>query len=422
MKKWWKDHRRENAAVLKDKDEVVQALQVERMEVQRLREEQERLKRVIEYHECRTTALSNTCLELQEVNASLTREVIAAKNLPPFIKLERDKASLLIMIGRAILFILSVVMHKTQSITRLRMLVEAVFESQLFGSFLTGKVLKEITTTYARRNVFLPWKVLRSIDLAINGGINFTGVEALRKVEDLGSYERGFLPSRAMIQLCAKQLHELGQHLIPFSKVDCQLGEMYQFDYEKMVRFLLLHFSLHEYAKRGSVELCITLDGAELTKDLCHLTFGVKITDPRAIDPRDGTPLACQEDGMYGHLFKVQSRNYCFVMKTLLGKDSKAAYREFSDVFKFFEKVMVEGLPENINGPRIMAITVWSPQDLSSIWKSLNTGGGARKSGDRHWCHLCPCTGNKIASFLVDENRFVAVSFSCFVFLNFMIC
>jgi hypothetical protein len=54
-------------------------------------------------------------------------------------------------------------------------------------------------------------------------------------------------------------------------------------------------------------------------------------------------------------------------MKTLLGKDSKAAYREFSDVLKFFEKVMVEGLPENIKGPRIMAITVWSPQDLAVI-------------------------------------------------------
>lgn len=34
-------------------------------------------------------------------------------------------------------------------------------------------------------------------------------------------------------------------------------------------------------------------------------------------------------------------------------------------------------------------------------------GGGARKTGDKHWCHLCACTVNKIASYLVDENRFV---------------
>jgi len=57
---------------------------------------------------------------------------------------------------------------------------------------------------------------------------------------------------------------------------------------------------------------------------------------------------------------------------------------------------MIQGLPANEYGPRIMPLIIWSPQDLSSIWKSLTTGGGARKSGVRHWCHLCPGTGNKI--------------------------
>ena len=42
------------------------------------------------------------------------------------------------------------------------------------------------------------------------------------------------------------------------------------------------------------------------------------------------------------------------MLKTLLGKDSKAAYREFSDAFKFFEKLNKEGLPENQNGPKII--------------------------------------------------------------------
>ena len=159
---------------------------------------------------------------------------------------------------------------------------------------------------------------------------------------------------------------------------------MYQFDYEKMIRYILKTFSLQGIAERESVELCITLDGAELMKDLCHRTFGIKVTDPNAIDPRDGSPLAYSEDGVFGNIFKVQSRNYCFIMKTLLGKDSKSAYQEFADIFKFFEMLMLEGLPANENGPRILPILVWSPQDLSSIWKSLNTGGGARKVGDKH--------------------------------------
>jgi hypothetical protein len=247
--------------------------------------------------------------------------------------------------------------------------------------------------------------VLRSIDLAINGGIKYTGLEALRMREDLEDYQWGFLPARSVVKQCASDLHVIGQNLVPIEKVDSELGEMYQFHFEKILQFLLKIFKLDEIAQRESVELCITLDGAELKKDLCHLSFGVKITDGHAINPRDGLPLAYCEDGIFGNIFNVQSRNFCFVMKTLLGKDSKTAYQEFSDVFKFFEVVMAEGLPASEHGPRIMPIIVWSPQDLSSIWKSLNTGGGARKCGDKHWCHLCACTGYKIASFLVDENR-----------------
>ncbi len=53
-----------------------------------------------------------------------------------------------------------------------------------------------------------------------------------------------------------------------------------------------------------AVKICIMLDGAELTKDLCHLTFGVKVTDPRVIDP-----LSYSEDGVFGNFsgFKVNT-------------------------------------------------------------------------------------------------------------------
>ncbi len=76
---------------------------------------------------------------------------------------------------------------------------------------------------------------------------------------------------------------------MPVKQVRSEIGELFQFDYELMVHFILHAFLLHEIAQQESIKMCITLDGAELTKDLCHLTFGVKMTDPRAIDPRDGS-------------------------------------------------------------------------------------------------------------------------------------
>jgi hypothetical protein len=34
----------------------------------------------------------------------------------------------------------------------------------------------------------------------------------------------------------------------------------------------------------------------------------------------------------------MQSRNYCFAVKSLLGKDSKDAYKEFKDFFAFLKR------------------------------------------------------------------------------------
>jgi hypothetical protein len=152
-------------------------------------------------------------------------------------------------------------------------------------------------------------------------------VEALQSVGGLGRYERGVIPSRATIQCCAYKLHSLGQETIPFHKKESELGECFQYDYEKLVRFILKSFSLYEIAQTESVELCITCDGAELSDGLSHLKAGIKITDSRVFDPQTGLPQS--SEGMLGRIFKVQSRNYCFPMKSLLGKDCKKAYREF---------------------------------------------------------------------------------------------
>jgi hypothetical protein len=115
------------------------------------------------------------------------------------------------------------------------------------------RVLREETRKYCRKMLFLPWKVLQSLDLAINGGINYNGLESLRQLESLRDYEQGCLPSRSSVQHCAALLHEVGQIMIPFYKIENQLGEMYAFNYEKMVRFILKAFSLDQIAQTESV-------------------------------------------------------------------------------------------------------------------------------------------------------------------------
>lgn len=89
----------------------------------------------------------------------------------------------------------------------------------------------------------------------------------------------------------------------------------------------------------------------------------------------------------------------------MIGKDTKEAYTYFRDFFLFFENVKREGLPVSQYGPRILPMEVWSPQDLSSLWKCLNTGSGAKKNCHSYFCHLCPCSSRDILFFTVDQNR-----------------
>jgi hypothetical protein len=418
--RWWNDLRAKNSSM---KDEIAN-LKREKLqwhvEKSRLEIENGLLLSEIRAGKEENMQLKNELFSCKAELMKATEQLGSYKGLPPIHK-ETNKESILLMVTAVLLHIMNIIMRKTQQVTRLRTLTQILFQRELFGSVATERVLREETKRYCRKILFVPWKVLQSLDLAINGGINYNGLESLRKLEGLHAYEQGCLPSRSSVQRCAAMLHELGQHYIPFQKVESQLGEMYAFNYEKMVRYILKAFSLDQIAQTESVELCITLDGAELTKDLCHLTFGVKVTDRRAIDPRDGSPLSYSEPGSVGNLFKVQSRNYCFVLKSLLGKDSKKAYQEFKDVFDFFDKIMKEGIDNNENGPRVMPLTIWSPQDLSSVWKCLNTGCGARKHGDKHWCHLCPCTGNKIAYYQVEENRLVIVIIFKMISIHFLL-
>jgi hypothetical protein len=119
--------------------------------------------------------------------------------------------------------------------------------------------------------------------------------------------------------------------VIPFSKTPCNLGEMYQYDMEKSLCFILKAFQLEKVAHRESVEMCIMLDGAELCDGISHITAGIKVTDPQAVDPRDGSPLCMMNVEHYGWIFNNQSMNYCFAMKSLISKDTKTAYKEFAD-------------------------------------------------------------------------------------------
>lgn len=73
------------------------------------------------------------------------------------------------------------------------------------------------------------------------------------------------------------------------------------------------------------MELSITLDGAEVCDFISHLTAGIKVTDARAIDPRECSLMCMTMDEIMECMFHSQSQNNCFALKSLTGKDYKKA-------------------------------------------------------------------------------------------------
>jgi hypothetical protein len=59
-----------------------------------------------------------------------------------------------------------------------------------------------------------------------------------------------------------------------------------------------------------------------------------------------------------GETFSCQSRNNCFIFKSMIGKDTKEAYGYFQDFLEFFDKVKREGLPASPVGPAIHPMLV----------------------------------------------------------------
>ena len=268
-------------------------------------------------------------------------------------------------------------------------------------------IFRPILTKYAKRHirkeVFQAWKFQRTIDLEATGGLNYECLNSIRRgVEELERFEIGLTPERSAVARAAKLLeeHAIMDLGLGFTETRNEHGPTFKFDLDILLRMALTGHGLDTAAETTSrdiekpVLIAYTLDGAQLTNALGHVTAGIKIVDPRAKDPITGIPL---------HLSgKYQSRDLCFPAQITFGRDCKALYEDcFQAFFDYFNdgcKVSAQfGLPELSN------FRVLSPQDMSSIWKTVGLGGGSHSK--EYFCYCCSCRKQDIRIGKVDCNR-----------------
>ena len=256
---------------------------------------------------------------------------------------------------------------------------------------------------YLRRSVFQPWKFQKSIDINAAGGLNYESCNSIRRdVEELEKRSFGVIPHGSTIAKSGKILekHAIAKYGLNVIVDNTPHGPSLRFDLDTVLRLILKGFGLDKFAATDSghppVMLAHTLDGAMLASHLGHVTAGIKIVDPRAIDPMTGYAIGI--DGLF------QTRELCFALQIVFGKDCKDLYETHA---------LLTSLPSSMVGysfqPQFK--TQWSyrtsrlfhPRTCPSIWKTTGLGGGSFNK--KQFCYACMCENNQISLFSTGEKR-----------------
>jgi hypothetical protein len=102
---------------------------------------------------------------------------------------------------------------------------------------------------------------------------------------------------------------------------------------------------MEDEAKIRPIKLNSSMDSSRISTKIHHTTFGLKIADRMATDPRTGKLLV----GMMEDETTLQSKHHCFPLKFALEKEKKSTYEQFSDVFEELKKMSEED-NEELNG------------------------------------------------------------------------
>jgi hypothetical protein len=140
------------------------------------------------------------------------------------------------------------------------------------------------------RDIYSPYRIAWA--MAESASLSGKNVEQLRAVEKPGFNDEVMLPSKSAanrenydLENWAESYFNLKVMVIP-STVSGKTAEGYGFDTKRLVRFIIKKFGLEEIAKTQAIEMKITYDGAQLTKNNRHIALGFQPVDPRCTNPR----------------------------------------------------------------------------------------------------------------------------------------
>jgi hypothetical protein len=190
--------------------------------------------------------------------------------------------------------------HRKYQAEKLATTAQAAYVG-LCGTLLQGLCEDEIKKTNPYRDAM---EVCRVLDMG-SGQLNLSGIDMLRKGiegDERGKveYGGGWLTSKYYLQQAQERVHKVAAKEIPFQEIPTPDLDGVAFkvgdadDYSKLLMFILEMFKLDGVARDNNqppIQLAGTLDGMEMSREVGVVIAGIKILDPRAMDPVSHLPI-----------------------------------------------------------------------------------------------------------------------------------
>lgn len=248
----------------------------------------------------------------------------------------------------------------------------------------------EQSKKWFRRNVFTAERILRAMDMA-GGQLSMEGLEVLRTIEtDNKKWVRAtIIPCSSDIQRCAITVEAYAKSKCPYEHgYLASGGKFVRFCPKQVVKHALESFRLTDAAKQRNVSIAQSFDGANLTKKLCHTTYGIKVTDRQAISPFTNRPIFASAEEC-----SVQSRNHNLPIMIVMRNETKEIVQGFQETMKV---VSAFGTDESTLGAEFKPLKMAFNSDLSAGWKIRGIGGAAKR--ENMPCHCCAILSDDLAA------------------------
>jgi len=158
---------------------------------------------------------------------------------------------------------------------------------------------------------FCGWLCLQQLDLAAT--VSFRAYDTICQIEfaedDKQKYRHGLFCSWHKLTWLCRQLESHGAELLLYHVTNNSV----KFDVCIATQFILDRHGLwHHVLDKDHVQLAATVNGGSLPWNVTEASAGVKLVDPRSIEPITGTPLF----GISG-FDKFKSKYHCYPLYAL---------------------------------------------------------------------------------------------------------